>query len=181
MAVCDSKYRFTLVDIGDSGSQSDGSVFANSFLGHAIENDLLNIPKLSPLPNSKTCLPFVFVGDDAFGLKKNMMKPYPSQSRIVEEKVFDYRLSRARRIIENSFGIATARFRIFRRPINAKISTVKSVTKAVVGLHNFLMKKTTKVIVSIVLQIISTERKMIMLFLGTGNRNKTLFPFLKRC
>ena len=42
MAVCDSKYRFTLVDIGDSGSQSDGSVFANSFLGHAMENDMLN-------------------------------------------------------------------------------------------------------------------------------------------
>ena len=102
---------------------------------------MLNIPKLSPLPNSETCLPFVFVGDDAFGLKENMMKPYPSQNRTLEEKVFDYRLSRARRIIENSFGIATARFRIFRRPINAKVSTVKSVTKAVVGLHNFLMKK----------------------------------------
>ena len=102
---------------------------------------MLNIPKLSPLPNSETCLPFVFVGDDAFGLKENMMKPYPSQNRTLEEKVFDYRLSRARRIIENSFGIATARFRIFRRPINAKVSTVKSVTKAVVGLHSFLMKK----------------------------------------
>ena len=105
----------------------------------------------------------------------------PPRTVLLKKKVFDYRLLRARRIIENSFGIATARFRIFRRPINAKISTVKSVTKAVVGLHNFLMKKTTKVIVSIVLQIISTERKMIMLFLGTGNRNKTLFPFLKRC
>ena len=102
---------------------------------------MLNIPKLSPLPNSETCLPFVFVGDDAFWLKENMMKPYPSQNRTLEEKVFDYRLSRARRIIENSFGIATARFRIFRRPINAKVSTVKSVTKAVVGLHSFLMKK----------------------------------------
>ena len=54
MAVCDSKYRLTLVDIGDSGSQSDGSVFANSFLSHAIENDMLNIPELSPLPNSET-------------------------------------------------------------------------------------------------------------------------------
>ena len=81
------------------------------------------------------------MGDDAFGLKENTMKPYPSQNRTIEEKVFDYRLSRARRIIENSFGIATARFRIFRRPINAKVSTVKSVTKAVVGLHSFLMKK----------------------------------------
>ena len=141
MAVCDSKYRFTLVDIGDSGSQSDGSVFANSFLGHAIENDTLNIPKLSPLPNSETCLPFVFVGDDAFGLKENMMKPYPSQNRTLEEKVFDYRLSRARRIIENSFGIATARFRIFRRPINAKVSTVRSVTNAIVGLNNSLLEK----------------------------------------
>ena len=141
MAVCDLKYRFTLVDIGDSGCQSDISVFANSFFGHAIENDMLNIPKLSPLPNSEICFPFVFVGDDAFGLKANMMKSYPSQNRTLEEKVFDYRLSRARRIIENSFGIATARFRIFRRPMNAKVSTAKSVTKAVVGLHSFLMKK----------------------------------------
>ena len=139
MAVCDSKYRFTLVGIGDSGSQSDGTVFANSFLGQAIENQ--NIPKLAPLPNSESCLPFVFVGEDAFGLKENMMKPYPSQNRTLEEKVFDYQLSRARRIIENSFGIATARFRIFRRPINAKISTVKSMTKAIVGLYNFLLEK----------------------------------------
>ena len=55
--------------------------------------------------------------------------------------MFDYQLSQARRIIEKSFGIAIARFRIFRRPINAKVSTVKSVTKAIGGLHNFLMKK----------------------------------------
>ena len=47
-AVCDSKYRFALVDIGESGSQNDGSVFANSFLGHATENAMLNIPKLLP-------------------------------------------------------------------------------------------------------------------------------------
>ena len=140
MAVCDSKYRFALVDIGESGSQNDGSVFANSFLGHATENSMLNIPKLLPFPNSETCLPFVFVGDDAFGLKENMMKSFLSQNRTLEEKVFGYRLSRNRRIIESSFGIATARLRIFRRQINAKVSTVTSVTKVIVGLHNFLRK-----------------------------------------
>ena len=105
---------------------------------------MLNIPKLSPLPNSETCLPFVFVGGDAFGLKENMMKPYPSQNRTLEEKVFDYRLSRARRIIENSLGIATVRFRIFGTPTKANLSTGKSVTKAIVELHNFLMKKNHK-------------------------------------
>ena len=38
--------------------------------------------------------------------------------------------------------MATVRFRIFRTPINAKVSTVKSVK--IVGLHNFLMEKTHK-------------------------------------
>ena len=66
MAVCTSKYHFTLVDIGGSGNQSDGSVFANSFLGYATENDILNIPKLSALANSETYLPIVFVDEDAF-------------------------------------------------------------------------------------------------------------------
>ena len=66
--VCDSKYPFTLVDIGDSGSHSNGNVSTNSFLGRAIENNTLNIPKLSPVSNSETCLPFLFVGDNAFRL-----------------------------------------------------------------------------------------------------------------
>ena len=64
-----------------------------------------------------------------------MMKLYPSQNRTLEEKVFGYWLSQARRIIENSFGIATAKFSIFRRPIHANVSTVKFVTKTVVGLR----------------------------------------------
>ena len=34
-----------MVDIGDPGRQSDGSVYHNSLLGYAIENNVLNIPK----------------------------------------------------------------------------------------------------------------------------------------
>ena len=77
MAVCDAKYRFTLVDIGDTGRQSDCSVYANSHLGYAIENDLLNIPQSSKLPQSEMILSYVFIGDDAFCLNNHLMKPYP--------------------------------------------------------------------------------------------------------
>ena len=139
MAICNARYQFTLVDIGDIGRQSDGSVYGCSHLGFAIENNQLNIPNPAKLPNSDKVLPYVFVADDAFGLKRHMMKPFPSQNLPLEERVFNYRLSRARRIIENTFGVAASRFRIFRRPIIANVEKVTLITKAVVALHNFLM------------------------------------------
>ena len=43
-------------------------------------------------------------------------------------------------VIENAFGIAATRFRIFHRPIIATEKKVILITKAVVALHNFLMK-----------------------------------------
>ena len=139
MAVCDAKYKFTLVDIEDTNRQSDGSVYKNSHLGYAIENGLLNIPQPSKLPQSERILPYVFIGDDAFGLKNHLMKPYPFQHLSLAERVFNYRSSRARRVIENAFGIAASRFRVLHRPIIAKPTTVISITKAIVALHNFLM------------------------------------------
>ena len=107
LAVCNARYEFLLVDIGDSGRQSDGSVYNNSHLGHAIEHNLLNIPQHEKInPDSLKLYPFVFVADDAFGLKPHMMKPDPNQNLPIDQSIFNYRLSRARRIIESTFGIA---------------------------------------------------------------------------
>ena len=139
MAVCDAQYMFTLVDIGDSGRQSDGTVYANSNLAYAIENQILNTPSDCKIPGSNKVLPYVFIGDDAFGLKRHMMKPYPFSNLSESKLVFNYRLSRARRVIENMFGICASRFRVFHRPTIAKVKEVIAITKAVVALHNFLM------------------------------------------
>ena len=137
LAVCNARYEFLLVDIGDSGRQSDGTIYN--------ENNLLDIQKPEKInPDSSKLYPFVFVADDAFGLKPHMMKPYPNQNLPIEQRIFNYRLSRARRVIENTFGIATSRFRVFRRPIIAKTEKIKSITKAVVALQNYLMKKRTQ-------------------------------------
>lgn len=141
MAVVNANYEFILVDIGDYGRLSDGSVFSSSHLGMAINDGALNLPSPRRLDQvSNKLYPYVFVGDDAFPMKPCLLKPYPGQQLSIEERVFNYRLSRARRIVENAFGIATARFRVFRRPICAHVDTANAVTKAIVVLHNYLMK-----------------------------------------
>ena len=143
MAVVNANYEFVLVDVGDYGRLSDGSVFSSSHLGIAINDGTLNLPSPRRLDyNSNKLYPYVFVGDDAFPMKPCLLKPNPGQQLSMEERVFNYRLSRARRIVENAFGIATARFRVFRRPICAHVDTANAVTKAIVVLHNYLMKRT---------------------------------------
>ena len=129
----------TLIDIAEAGRQSDGGVFSNSNLGYAIVNDLLDFPEPENVNDSDFKLPFVFVADDAFPMRTNLVKPYSAFHLDLEKLITNYRISRGRRIIENSFGILAARFRIFRRRILASVETVESLTECCVALYNYLM------------------------------------------
>ena len=66
------------------------------------------------------------------------MKPYAGKDLNGGRRNFNYRLSRARRTIENSFGISDARLRSFRRPIKASPETIDSKIKPYIGLHSYL-------------------------------------------
>ena len=70
LAVCDANYSFTLVDIGDSGRNSDVGVFSSSKLGYAITTNQLNLPKPEPITDTAKNFPSVFVGDEAFQLNE---------------------------------------------------------------------------------------------------------------
>lgn len=57
------------------------------------------------LPDNQTMAPYVFVGDEAFPLKPYLLRPYPGRAVDSQQKrIYNYRLSRARRVVENAFG-----------------------------------------------------------------------------
>lgn len=59
----------------------------------------------------------------------------------MSKKIFNYRLSRARRTVECTFGIMVARWRIYRQSIIAGISTAMKAVQATVILNNFIINK----------------------------------------
>lgn len=140
LASCDARYCFTVYDVGAFGKEGDAAVFNKSKFGIKLKKGDLNIPGPNNLPGTDVMFPYFFVGDDAFPLQPNLMKPFPGKNKTEAEKVYNYRLSRARRIIENSFGILAARWQIFHKPIDASPENVDAIVLACISLHNFLSK-----------------------------------------
>jgi len=138
--MCDARYCLTVIDIGAAGRESDGGVFARSTFGQMFIADELDMPHNGKLPGTLEDMPFVCLADAAFPLRSNLMKPYGGKNLTMEQMIFNYRLSRARRVIENTFGILAARWRILRRQINAEPSRVETFMKAICVLHNYLQK-----------------------------------------
>ena len=116
----------------------------NSLFGQAFVNGQLDIlpPKLLPNFPEGGPLPHVFVADEAFPLRVDLMRPYPRGKYVnslpKEEQVFNYRLSCARRIVENGFGILAQRWRVYNRRIHLKPENAETVVKATIVLHNYL-------------------------------------------
>ena len=103
LAIVDANYRFVYTDIGCNGRISDGGVYQNCNLARALEEKCLNIPEPTLLPGTQSLFPYVIVADDAFPLKEYIMKPFSQIGLTPERRIFNYRLSRARRVVENAF------------------------------------------------------------------------------
>ena len=131
-------WQFVMPTIALHCRQSDGGVFSNSLLGTAMESNTSSIPEPDAISGLSTPLPYFPVADSAFPLKTYIMKPYLGSYLPEKKRIFNYCLSRARRVIENTFGILATKFRIFRRPIIAEPEKVTRITQAACVLYNYL-------------------------------------------
>lgn len=138
LAVVDADYKFLWVDAGSNGACSDAQIFNDCELKEMVETGMLSLPADEPLPDGDTDVPYFFIGDDAFALRSWLMKPFSKRDLTRQEQVFNYRLSRARRIVENAFGILANRFGCLLTTLRVSPSTATDVVLACCILHNFL-------------------------------------------
>lgn len=142
LAIADAQYNFLFVDIGAFGKDCDSSILQNTEFWRRLINGELNKPEARCLtPEMSLKIPYVFIGDNAFPMNEHILKDFSNHNLSIKQRVFNYRLHRARRYVECAFGILSNKWRIFHRAINVRKSFAKNIIKACVVLHNIVRKK----------------------------------------
>lgn len=140
LAIVDANCKFIAIDVGSYGKEGDSNIFTKSTMGKKIMRNDFNIPEPKNLPNTNDTLPHFFIGDEAFALSTYMMKPYSQRVATLDhqKEIYNYRLCRARRVVENAFGLLSQVFRVFYTPIAILPETCDDLIVAACCLHNIL-------------------------------------------
>jgi hypothetical protein len=93
IGIADSNYEFIYFNFGTSGCVSDGGVLEYTDFYDKLQNACLKIPESSDVKGRK--LSYVFIGDEAFSLRKDFLKPCNVKQLTGERKIFNYRISHA--------------------------------------------------------------------------------------
>ena len=102
---------------------SDAQIFNESELKKCLENEQLGFQKRYPIPHEDKPMPNFILGNDAFGIRAFLMKPYGHRELQRDERRFyNYRISRGRRVVENAFGILAQRSQVLLTTMQPRFS-----------------------------------------------------------
>ena len=88
-----------------------------------------------------TDMPYFIVAYYVFALRTWLMKLFTRRNLYNEGHIFNYRLSTARQVVENAFGILANRFRCLLTIMAQEPHNVTSVVLACVTLHNIIKRQ----------------------------------------
>ena len=132
--IVDHSYHFIDINVGWPGSVHDAHVFAHSSLySNITEKGLL--PDKNMVVNGIN-IPFFLIGDSAYSLKTWLMKPFTYNSLTQQQQYYNYRLCKARIVVENAYGRVKARWRRLMKRNNMRIEIIPTVISAACILHN---------------------------------------------
>ena len=137
LGLVDTNLTFIMADVGCNGRVSVARVLQGTTFYRKLKNGALALPKHDDAVGNMN---FLFVTDEAFALTENILKPFLRKDLTQEKQIFNYRLSRARRCVENAFGVLAACFRIFHTAIYMQPSKLDDIVMACVVLRNFLRR-----------------------------------------
>lgn len=120
LGVCDANYFLCyLISVHMALSTNDSDILDNLEMG------------IRPLP-------FFLLGDEIFPWRPWLLRQYAGRILPRDERVYNYRYSRAQKNIENRFGILAARWSIFLTRIRALMENVEIYVCAYMALQNYL-------------------------------------------
>ena len=110
LVLVEADYKVRYVDVGCNGRVSDGGVFKNSSLFRAITENTINLPNLSHCQGQRK--------HEASPFKPYLSKAYPARTADDRTRIYNYRLSRGRRIVANAFGIPASGFGVLKSQLH---------------------------------------------------------------
>jgi len=91
-----------------------------------------------PFKRVRKNVPYFFIGNETFPLNENLMKVYTGQNpKGSKERILNYRICRARRVVENVFGLASSVFRVLCKPTLLEPGKAQLVVITIACLQNF--------------------------------------------
>lgn len=161
-----------VLDVGEYGSNNDSGILKGSKIDKMFDKNKMGIPESKMILGDDLELPYFLVGDKVFPLKNWLMKPH-SRRTLINETIFHYILSRARRIIKNTFGIMVDRWRVFQRSIEAKPEKFEKMTLGLVTRYVTVCDKPTTYVTPY--PVLSTVRITVQKLI-TGKWRNYLMP-----
>ena len=139
MALVDAKRRFIWASCRFPGNSHDSIILQSTNLwskitaGQTIRDVGKDVEGVS--------VPPLILGDSAFPFQSWLMKPNTSAVLTPSQQYFNYRLSRARMIIEDAYGGLKGRWRVLLRKCESTQEEVRDNTLACIVLHNICIER----------------------------------------
>ncbi|KAJ8878507.1 hypothetical protein PR048_019085, partial [Dryococelus australis] len=137
LGIANASYELLYFSFGTNGRVSDGGVFEASDLSKKTRKREPELAKGGNCRWKKYAWRMTH-----FHLGNFIMKPFSRKVATPARKIFNYRLSRARRVIESVFGIIGERLGVLQKPISLiDLTKVHHIVMACFALHSFLRSK----------------------------------------